>query len=266
MSAATGGPASVPTIAAQDANYAMPATDKQHTTDDLGTVQLEPHKHTKTPNRPSDPVYDVLNLPELHERILTHLPIKDLTRALTVFQQWRKVVIGSIKLRRTLFLEPCQAKDYLSPGENKYAPVERRKPNIVHERVVGLPSPRYLSTTAEKLKAVSPSTLLFQPPVEQIRIHSGLFHKVTNCTGGVTFGTLIEEVELLVRCHNQNNDLASGFDRGLDHEIFVSVTAYDTVSEGAADVIHARWKLLHVGDTTQPCPCGYCRQGRGFAT
>jgi hypothetical protein len=67
-------------------------------------------------NRYFTPV-TVLTCPqnELVSMVLSHLPIKDLTRALSVSKRWQQVILGTVELRQTLFLAPKHTvkKEYL---------------------------------------------------------------------------------------------------------------------------------------------------------
>ena len=45
---------------------------------------------------------------------MSRLPTKDLTRALTVSKHWQKSILGSVVLRRNLFLDPEPITEYLT--------------------------------------------------------------------------------------------------------------------------------------------------------
>ena len=44
---------------------------------------------------------------------LLHLSINDLARCLAVSRHWHRSILGSIVLRRTLFLEPSPTREYI---------------------------------------------------------------------------------------------------------------------------------------------------------
>jgi hypothetical protein len=46
--------------------------------------------------------------------ILSLLPMKELSRALSVSKQFNKTILNSAELQRTLFLAPEQAREFLS--------------------------------------------------------------------------------------------------------------------------------------------------------
>lgn len=151
--------------------------------------------------------------------VLSHLPIRDLTRSLSVSKQWNSTILGSMELRRTLFLEPAPVKEHLE-YQLWYTIEPRRRPDrrsmalpvIVyepseHSKVVVEPHPVIASAcnlesrsyqevrelSLERLKTVSPSTLLFQPPPKRVSVHYGLARLPGPAE--VTSGAIVEGYE-----------------------------------------------------------------------
>lgn len=150
--------------------------------------------------------------------VLSHLPIRDLTRCLSVSKQWNTTILDSMELRRTLFLEPAPVKEHLEHKLwYKVKPLRRPErcrtvPVIIYEpsersKIVVEPHPVIASAcdlesricqdirgvTLEQLKTVSPSTLLFQPPLENVSVHYGLV-KIPG-PPGITFGAIVDGFE-----------------------------------------------------------------------
>ena len=156
--------------------------------------------------------------PELLGMILSHLSTRDLTRSLSVSKHWNGTILDSRELRRILFLEPAPAKEHLQHKpwykvkQSRYPEKCRMQPVIIHEpsktsKIVVEPHPVIASAcdlksrirqdvrglSLEELKTVSPSTLLFQPPLENISVHYGVVEIPD--PPGVTFGAIVEGFE-----------------------------------------------------------------------
>jgi len=150
--------------------------------------------------------------------VLSHLSTRDLTRSLSVSKQWHMTILSSMELRRILFLEPVPVKEHLEhkpwykAKRTRYREKCRIQPVIINEpnersKIIFEPRPvvapacdleskvrqgiRGLSL--EELKAVSPSTLLFQPPLEDVSVHYGLVQIPD--PQGVTFGAIVKGFE-----------------------------------------------------------------------
>lgn len=177
------------------------------------------------------------------------------------------MVLGSTKLRRKLFLEPVATKEYFEGIEEEQV----RNPRSTLEPAIG--ELRYTITrmvveahpvlmagldseiddrielelpSLEKLQAVPPSTLLFQPPLETVHFCSecGLMHK--HSPTGLTFGMVVDASKLLKESF-----------KGI-----VKFCIYDAVLHDAHPVIQARKAL---GDGTQSCKCARCRKDNDTA-
>lgn len=160
--------------------------------------------------------------------ILSYLQTKDLTRALTVFKRWQKTILGSIALKRILFLEAAPENEYLYfdsvPAKKSRGYVTRY--SLVYERkergttIVKLhPAlvPHSESFTelfrscieigrehmyCDRLRAVHPATCLSQPPLENVKVSytrglSRWTDVVFRETGGMTFGALLRAMSSL---------------------------------------------------------------------
>lgn len=174
----------------------------------------------------------ILYQSELLELILSRLSTKDLTRALTVSKHWQKSILGSVVLRRNLFIEAAPKQEYLNYSQGQmgeWAPSIAHEPNknsktIVELHPILLPhsNPRAKasieigSVSYEVLHTVQPSTLLFQPPLERIgmRCLTPRMKLVGDTelerTHGVTFGTVLEAM-VSVRGHH-GDDGCVGFE------------------------------------------------------
>jgi hypothetical protein len=147
--------------------------------------------------------------------VLSHLPIRDLTRSLSVSKQWNSTILGSMDLRRTLFLEPAPAQEHLEyrlryeVNTSRYPEKCRKPPVIIYEpsedsKIVIEPHPVIASAcdlesrahqdirslSLKELKTVSPSTLLFQPPLKEISVCYGPVS--VPGSAGATFGAIVE--------------------------------------------------------------------------
>jgi hypothetical protein len=163
---------------------------------------------------------------ELVSMVLSHLPIEDLTHALSVSKRWQQVILDTVELRQTLFLTPRHTvkKEYLelirfaSPdGRGKYAIVN--EPSRHNYLIVDLHpalqvanwANNRISTDQEygKLKKAPPSAFLTQPPIAHFVIcHRKMRYDVQR-ESGVTFGDVVQEFEKLHAIHDRRT-----FDRG----------------------------------------------------
>lgn len=162
--------------------------------------------------------------PELLTSILSYLSIKELTRIFTVSKHWHQVIHNSPELRRKLFLDATQKREYLErryTRSNTYTHGLYEVQSFITKqrgqfsRLIIEPHPALLHEhdhigdecivitarrlSHNKIKSVPPSTLLFQPPVEAIDLD---FYGCTlpmSRTNGVTFGLLVDELEGKVR-------------------------------------------------------------------
>jgi hypothetical protein len=163
---------------------------------------------------------------ELVSMVLSHLPIQDLTRDLSVSKRWQQVILGTDELRQTLFLAPkhTSKKEYLELI--RFASPDGRGNNVI----VNEPSRRnylivdlhpalqvanwantHISTDEEygKLKKAPPSAFLTQPPIAHFVIcHRKMRYNVER-ESGVTFGDVLQEFEKLHAIHDRRT-----FDRG----------------------------------------------------
>lgn len=115
--------------------------------------------------------------------LLSHLPIKDLTRALSVSERWQQVILGTVELRQTLFLTPKHSvKEYLE-YEQETDPEGRALDTITRETSessrsclivethpvlnVALSQKTHLSThqAYARLKTAPPSAFFTQPSI-----------------------------------------------------------------------------------------------------
>lgn len=147
--------------------------------------------------------------------ILSPLPIRDLSRALSVSKRWNKTILDSEQHRRTLFLEPEPVEKYLElkswDNDSKfqltivYEPIDDDR--SITNCMIAEPHPgialgcQFRSTNSqdvrgmslERLKTVSPETLLFQPPLEDIDVRYGAFE--IEELELATFGALVKFLE-----------------------------------------------------------------------
>lgn len=155
--------------------------------------------------------------------VLSHLQIKDLTRALTVSKRWQKSILGSLVLRRILFLDPNPRREYLGDRfvveQRKWVATIHREPQR-GRRLVVEPHPAILGfsnrnsrqndsrahthfLSCDHLQTVPASTFLCQPPVNEATIWcrsssmNHLFKSVLRCAGGLTFGSLLKHTKSL---------------------------------------------------------------------
>jgi hypothetical protein len=149
--------------------------------------------------------------------MLSHLEIKDLTRAVSVSKHWQQTILGTLELRHNLFLAPKDKPDEFIQWKRVglemqpfivHEPTSTSKPIVkVHPLLFPEPALRSCLDTTQNhnsLKTVSPSTLLTQPPVTEVTIkqqafiptyHPVLQHNfVVKRQRGVTFGDVVEEM------------------------------------------------------------------------
>lgn len=160
--------------------------------------------------------------------ILSNLQTKDLTRALTVSRRWQKCILGSITLKRILFLEAAPEKEYpyfdsvpapRGPGYvTRYSLIYERKERgttIVELHPALIPhsdsftelSWSYVEIgrtypSCDFLRTVHPATFLSQPPLEEVKLSyvrgpSRWTDVVFRETGGMTFGALLRAMSSL---------------------------------------------------------------------
>lgn len=149
--------------------------------------------------------------------VLSQLEIKGLTRALSVSKYWRQTILGTIELRRDLFLAPKEKADEFLQWKQAWLewepfivhePTSSSKPIVkVHPILSPKPATRTNLDTFQPhpwLRMVSPSTFLTQPPVTEVKIEQKAFsiaytdshtHKfVLKRAQGVTFGDVVQEM------------------------------------------------------------------------
>jgi len=211
-------------------------------------------------SRPATPSHPYPSLTpyqsELLELILSRLPAKDLTRALTVSKHWQKSILGSVVLRRNLFLDPDPLREYITSewnskdhcidkitreprtprGSFNYPIIELHPFLKTRPGDNGRPLGETMATVCfhdmpcSSLQTVHSSTFLFQPPLKEvIAYHVDEFEEMTgpqrifsiNRTKGVTFGDLLDEM--------QPKDVDSGNDREENKDsIRINVSAFLT--------------------------------------
>jgi hypothetical protein len=154
--------------------------------------------------------------------ILTHLSTRDLARSLTVSKHWRDVILDprSKELRRILFLEPSQAREYLlysidtdpkcyKDGSRKWQPTIVHEPSLGSKQIVEihpalLPAHGFTllegmfsaALRCDQIRSVPHSTFLFQPPFEVIIFAANGTLWSHRKTGGVTFDSRFEDLAM----------------------------------------------------------------------
>ena len=149
--------------------------------------------------------------------VLSQLEIRDLTRSISVSKGWQQIILGTTELRQNLFLTPKENPDEFLQWKQDglewepfivYEPTSTSKPILkVHPLLVADPTKRTRLDALQPhswLQMVSPSTLLTQPPVTEVRIEQQAFsiaytdahrHLFTLGRGkGVTFGNVVEHM------------------------------------------------------------------------
>jgi hypothetical protein len=193
--------------------------------------------------------------------VLSHLPIRDLTRSLSVSKQWNSTILGSRDLRRNLFLEPAPVKEYLEHKKwykikkGHYTEKRERQPVIIyepseHSQIIAEPHPVIASAcnlesradqdirglSLEDFKTVSPSTLLFQPPPKRISVCYG--PEIVSRSPVMTFGAIVEGFE---KARKSAEKMVLLFvERGFGHE-----ETYSKMLDGTDDSISmVTWEAL----------------------
>lgn len=149
--------------------------------------------------------------------------MKELSRALSVSKQFNKTILDSAELRRTLFLEPKQAREFLAMVlgvdrrcynvPNEWHPVIVCEPSVLHEKrrprkIIELHPIllRDYSSCSENsitcrnfnvVKNAPASAFLFQPPVNEVTVEHWSHSTQVEDHGGVTFGAILTAVENL---------------------------------------------------------------------
>lgn len=191
---------------------------------------------------------------ELLELVLVQVPLKTLTRALSVSKHCRDVILGNQELRKKLFLEPAQATEWLSKETWILPPAgtsgtflcrrpvtvqgldqkNRRSRIIVEvhpilEVMSRFKVPRYKHTPCvldyrdprpdskpdlpciqtdglfcEVVKKVPAQTLLFQPPVANVKMYHHDSMIPLSRREGVTFGMVAEQLKKMNAEDNQH--------------------------------------------------------------
>ena len=138
--------------------------------------------------------------------VLSNLSTRDLIRSLTVSKYWRDMILHrkSKELRRILFLETAAPREYLKlliwkpaivrePDEHSI-PIVEMHPILLSGCVLGAETYAFTSVRRDDIRAVPPSTYLFRQPVEEIQFGKSMGGNIVRSPGGVTFGTLQEEL------------------------------------------------------------------------
>lgn len=209
---------------------------------------------------------------------LSHLSTKDLTRCLTISKYWKDSILGSLVLRRKLFLEPVPDKEweYLEYADEEedwdltclwippaYAPSLVRAPTkrgcsltIVEPHPIILPkinnvTPTYVESDhmpCDRLRTVPPETFLFQPPgFEELTVEYKWGHprykrlSYIESARGVTFGDILKSLDELRQLNVDEG--YDDFDRSEESgEIFLFKAA-EVIASTAVKVKAAREAL-----------------------
>lgn len=206
--------------------------------------------------------------------VLAQLEIRDLTRALSVSKYWQHIIPSTVELRRNLFLAPKEKADEALEWKRPRLEWERF---IVHEstsssksivKVHPVLAPDLSTRTSLHIKQphvwlqmVSPSTLLTQPPVTEVKIEQQAFsipctdahtHKsVLKRLEGVTFGDVVEEMRARQARESSNLRVAAedpflrndeNYKIPLDKR-YTRIEAYGVVAEASKWVRIARERL-----------------------
>lgn len=209
---------------------------------------------------------------------MSHLQTKDLTRALTVSKHWQKSILGSIALKRILFLEAAPEKEYLYHESvlapegygyvSRYSLIFERKEGAttiveLHPALVPYSKSftdlscsyvkigrKYMS--CDRLRAVHPATFLSQPPLEGVRVSyiKGRSHWIERAfreTGGMTFGKLLRAMSSLWEDNKDEFMLThpryAGYVREEENEEKCKVFAPNVVASDSDEVETARKEL-----------------------
>ena len=190
---------------------------------------------------------------------LSNLSLKDLTRVLTVSKQWHEAILGSIKLRRKLFLAPLETREFLvcekAQDGRRYRNLRSFGPTLepdtsqpcrlvveMHPALadwskIDETAPRRIDLALlHKLKEVSAHTLCFQPPLKSVDLDGCPWFNVVHSGGGVTFGALVKSCERIqekARLHEPQL-----LDKNGEMKFVISVIG--VVLSGASEVIDTR--------------------------
>jgi hypothetical protein len=145
------------------------------------------------------------------------LTTRDLTRTLSVPKQWKATVLSSTELQRKLFLLPSREKknyfQYYYPGPDTIVsqPSDSSKLIVEPHPIIASHRKRGWTTCVAidwmkcyELTMVPPSTFLFQPPVEIVRITHLKREEWIQRDGGMTFGAVVEKLEAMDEDYYQN--------------------------------------------------------------
>jgi hypothetical protein len=163
---------------------------------------------------------------ELASMILSHLPIRDLSRALGVSKRWQQLILGTVELRQNLFLTPKHsAKEYLDYTEGtakgRGRDIITREYNKAHRScliiethpAMKVQQGRYPNLSLDQpyatLKKAPPSAFLTQPPLTEVDICHRKKRYTVERESGVTFGDVVAKFEELHAMHDRTI-----FDRG----------------------------------------------------
>lgn len=179
--------------------------------------------------------------------------MKDLTCSLRVSKQWRKVILGSPKLRRILFLEPTKPSEWLG-WEEEYGPRHIEDDNlpsyhleitnaggkshqlIVETHLLLLQKPEHANCYGARLQIppihelenLTTSTLVCQPPLKRVVVYYWSSDAVkVHRAGGVTFGAVVKGAKKLKAKH----------DRAIAKHRSESNNADDSTDDGELDLL-----------------------------
>lgn len=190
---------------------------------------------------------------ELLVMVLSPLSMRDLSRALSMSKHSNRAILESAELRRTLFLEPEQAREFLATQQgtdqrcykhpDEWQPVIVHEPFVLHEKrrtrkivkqhPILLGGIKAISGSGVTLpdfsvvKTVPAMAFLFQPPVNEITIeHWGHSTRVQD-SGGVTFGATLKAVEKIratVKKRIAQSPRFAGYQYGLQDQLALSIS------------------------------------------
>ncbi|TLD08166.1 hypothetical protein E2P81_ATG10477 [Venturia nashicola] len=250
------------------------ASPIRHPTDGPGIATLE---HKEKSRRPHDPVHEALNIAELLETILSYSSARDLTRSLTVSKQWHQIILGSVQLRRQLFLEPVRTNEYLHQvllnksldrkdprryqrfisserhGKCTSRDCKRTCRLIVEPHASLAPyhcgdiSGRIILPSIDILKSAPAATLVTQPPLDGLAIECGGWAENIRPTEAWTFGAAIEAFEGLLKTSEEGRarklELGEQSVWRAEHSMFV-IWCLSSVSTELTEVKAARQALI----------------------
>lgn len=203
--------------------------------------------------------------------------MKDLSRALSVSKQFDRTILDSMELRRTLFLEPEPAREYLEfmRGRdqrcydvwNSSQPVVVRRPLGAHEfsqnltRVIVQPQNslwrvgdfyledvnahevRMSVSDFQVFRTAPPSAFLFQPPLDNVTIANWGRRAQLEIPGGVTFGAVVQAIEKIRAATKELIVRSPRFAErlcGLEDQMSLAINASGAVVDGVKHVRTAR--------------------------